>query len=154
MDSATFVRLSRMAAQEALISARLGHVAASAFYVVWQAKILKNWKLLLSTDVVRGVYVEVTFNGDKDEFYVDVYEKRINVGFTQTGLRDISAWDAMRQPTPEEATEAVSGYTSHGHRITGVVQTGRPTSVARCGGPGPCAVCSREAAATGEGDGR
>ena len=52
---------------------------------------------------------------------------------------------------PVAATEAVSGYTSHGHRITGVVQTGRPTSVARCGGPGVCTVCSREAAATGEG---
>lgn len=90
MDSATFVRLSRMAAQEALISARLGHVAASAFYVVWQAKILKNWKLLLSTDVVRGVYVEVTFNGDKDEFYVAVYEKALNMAFSL---------DALREPT-------------------------------------------------------
>ena len=46
---------------------------------------------------------------------------------------------------PVAATEAVSGYTSHGHRITGVVQTGRPASVARCGGPGLCAVCSLEA---------
>ena len=52
---------------------------------------------------------------------------------------------------PAAATKAVSGYTSHGHRITGVVQTGRPASVARCGGPGVCTVCSREAAATGEG---
>ena len=59
---------------------------------------------------------------------------------------------AHYEPVP--ATEAVSGYTSHGHRITGVVQTGRPASVARCGGPGLCTVCSREAAATGEGDGR
>ena len=53
------------------------------------------------------------------------------------------------------ATGAVSGYTSHGHRIAGVVQTGRPASVARCGGPGLCTVCSREAATTyGEGDDR
>ena len=46
---------------------------------------------------------------------------------------------------PVAATEVVSGYTSHGHRITGVVQTGRPVSVARCGGPGLCTVCSRDA---------
>lgn len=169
MNSELFVRLARVAAAEAIIQERQLAVAPSALYVVWQAKILDYWKLLLSTDVIRGVYVEVTFTGRTDELYVDVYEKRINVGFTQTGLRDISAWDAMRQPTPEEAsdgfveakvsdadiarshatppvaaTEAVSGYTSHGHRIAGVVQTGRPTSVARCGGPGLCTVCSRE----------
>ena len=105
MDSATFVRLSRVAAATAIMQERQIAVAPSALYVVWQAKILDHWKLLLSTDAIRGVYVEVTFNGRKDEFYVDVYEKRLNNEFTQTDLRGISAWDAMRRPTPEEASE-------------------------------------------------
>ena len=87
MDSETFVRLSRVAAATAIIQGCRVAVAPSAIYVVWQAKILKNWKLLLSTDVVRGVYVEVTFNGDKDEFYVDVYEKALNVAFSLDALR-------------------------------------------------------------------
>lgn len=40
-------------------------------------------------------------------------------------------------------------YTSHGHAY-GVVDTSqpRPTAMARCGGPGLCAVCSKEAAAS------
>ena len=42
-------------------------------YVVWFCKTLQNWKALVSTDVVSGVYVEVTHNGDKHETYVDIY---------------------------------------------------------------------------------
>lgn len=38
----------------------------------------------------------------------------------------------------------LSGWTSHGHRIDGLVQIGQPSSVARCGGPGLCAQCARE----------
>lgn len=48
-------------------------------YVVWFAKTLKNWKALVSTDVVRGHYWEVTYNGDKGETYVDTYLKEGNI---------------------------------------------------------------------------
>jgi hypothetical protein len=44
-------------------------------YVVWFSKTLGNWKALVSTDVVRGLYLEVTHNGAKQETYVDRYEK-------------------------------------------------------------------------------
>lgn len=38
-------------------------------------------------------------------------------------------------------------YTSHGHQIPGtMVDEERPKSVARCGGPRLCSICSREAA--------
>lgn len=47
-------------------------------YVVWSCKILKNWKALLSTDVIDKHYYEVTFNGDKEEFYIDKYIKTSN----------------------------------------------------------------------------
>ena len=47
-------------------------------YVVWFCKTLQNWKALLSTDAVDRMYFEVTHNGDRDETYVDVYEKREN----------------------------------------------------------------------------
>lgn len=44
-------------------------------YVVWFAKTLQNWKALVSTDSVDGIYWEVTHNGDKGETYVDTYMK-------------------------------------------------------------------------------
>lgn len=44
-------------------------------YVVWFCKTLQNWKTLVSTNVLDGVYYEITYNGDKDETYVDVYKK-------------------------------------------------------------------------------
>ena len=44
-------------------------------YVVWFSKTLQNWKALVSTTVSDGMYYEITYNGDKDETYVDVYKK-------------------------------------------------------------------------------
>ena len=48
------------------------------FYVVWFAKVLGNWKALVSTDVASGLYWEVTYNGNKNETYVDAYTKQEN----------------------------------------------------------------------------
>jgi hypothetical protein len=48
------------------------------FYVVWFAKVLGNWKALVSTDVFHGHYYEVTYNGVKKESYVDTYVKSDN----------------------------------------------------------------------------
>lgn len=48
-------------------------------YVVWFCKTLQNHKALLSTTVSDGMYYEVTFNGDKDEYYLDAYKKWENV---------------------------------------------------------------------------
>ena len=44
-------------------------------YVVWFCKTLQNWKCLLSTNLPDGMYYEVTFNGDKQEIYLDAYKK-------------------------------------------------------------------------------
>lgn len=48
-------------------------------YVVWFCKTLQNWKALLSTNVEDGMYYELTYNGDKDELYLDAYKKWENV---------------------------------------------------------------------------
>lgn len=48
-------------------------------YVVWFVKTLQNWKALLSTTLPDGMYYEVTYNGDKQEAYVDIYKKFDNV---------------------------------------------------------------------------
>ena len=44
-------------------------------FIVWQCKILQNNKALLSTTLFDGMYYEVTYNGDKDEAYIDAYKK-------------------------------------------------------------------------------
>lgn len=44
-------------------------------YTVWKCKTLQNWKFLLSTNLYDGMYYELTFNGDKNEWYLDAYKK-------------------------------------------------------------------------------
>lgn len=44
-------------------------------YIVWYCKTLQNWKALLSTTLLDGMYYEFTLNGDKDEAYLDAYKK-------------------------------------------------------------------------------
>lgn len=44
-------------------------------YVVWFCKTLQNWKALASTTVPDGMCYELTYNGDKDEMYLDAYKK-------------------------------------------------------------------------------
>lgn len=48
-------------------------------YVVWFAKTLQNWKALVSTDAISGHYWEVTYNGDKQETYINTYLKEGNI---------------------------------------------------------------------------
>lgn len=52
----------------------------SNVFVVWCCKTLQNYKALLSTTVSGdGIYAEFTYNGDKQELYMDVYKKRENI---------------------------------------------------------------------------
>ena len=44
-------------------------------FTVWKAKILQNWKYLLSSTLSDGMYYEATYNGDKREWYLDAYKK-------------------------------------------------------------------------------
>ncbi len=51
------------------------HITLDNVYLVWFSKTLQNWKALVSTDLPDGMYYEVTFNGDKNEAYLDAYKK-------------------------------------------------------------------------------
>ncbi|MDY3869595.1 MAG: DUF6275 family protein [Pyramidobacter sp.] len=44
-------------------------------FVVWYCKALQNHKALLSTTLFDGMYYELTYNGDKNEVYLDAYRK-------------------------------------------------------------------------------
>lgn len=46
-----------------------------AVFTVWKAKILQNWKFLISSSLPDGMYYELTYNGDKREWYLDAYKK-------------------------------------------------------------------------------
>lgn len=44
-------------------------------YIVWKCKALQNWKYLISSSLTDGMYYEMTYNGDKKEWYLDAYKK-------------------------------------------------------------------------------
>lgn len=48
-------------------------------FIVWKCKALQNWKYLISTTIADGMYYELTYNGDKKEWYLDAYKKWQNV---------------------------------------------------------------------------
>lgn len=48
-------------------------------FIVWFCKTLQNWKALVGTNALDQRYYEVTYNGDKKELYLDVYDKFENV---------------------------------------------------------------------------
>ena len=54
------------------------YVSELEVYVVWKCKVLQNWKYLISTSLPDGMYYELTYNGDKDEWYFDAYKKIVN----------------------------------------------------------------------------
>lgn len=60
-------------------------ITPSDVYVVWMCKTLQNNKALLSTNILDGMYYEFTWNGDKDEGYLDAYKKWKNVVIEKNG---------------------------------------------------------------------
>lgn len=44
-------------------------------FTVWKVKVLQNWKYLLSSTLPDGMYYELTYNGNKKEWYLDAYKK-------------------------------------------------------------------------------
>ena len=44
-------------------------------YITWKCKALKNWKYLISTTLNDGMYYELTYNGNFNEWYLDAYKK-------------------------------------------------------------------------------
>ena len=59
-------------------------------YIVWKCKTLQNWKYMISCTLHDGMYYEVTYNGDKDEMYLDAYNKFENrcIGVSELLLTD------------------------------------------------------------------
>lgn len=47
--------------------------------IVWQCRALQNYKATLTLVPPNGMYFEATYNGDKNELYLDVYKKVDNI---------------------------------------------------------------------------
>lgn len=62
-------------------------ITPADMYVVWFCKTLQNWKALVSGVNIKE-YIEVTYNGDKKESYVDVYQKACNQCLKDGGDED------------------------------------------------------------------
>lgn len=84
MESKTFIRICKEKVAEYFNSKKdktdtTEDLTADDVFVVWYCKILQNSKALLSTPVSDGMYYEITFNGDNQEMYFDVYKKWDNI---------------------------------------------------------------------------
>lgn len=51
------------------------NITEDSVFIVWSCKTLQNNKALVSTTVSDGMYYELTYNGDKQELYLDAYKK-------------------------------------------------------------------------------
>jgi Family of unknown function (DUF6275) len=47
--------------------------------LVWFTKTLQNWKAMVADITPGGNFYEVTYNGNKNETYIDTYKKVSNV---------------------------------------------------------------------------
>lgn len=56
-------------------------------YTVWKAKVLQNWKYCISSSLFDGMYYELTYNGDRHEWYLDAYKKFENRRIPDTDNR-------------------------------------------------------------------
>lgn len=57
-------------------------------FIVWYCKTLQNWKVLVGCMDIDE-YVEVTYNGNNGETYVDIYNKALNVAYNKETVAEI-----------------------------------------------------------------
>ena len=74
MDNDKFLKRAKKCVADSVVE-----LIEEDLYIVWFCKTLQNWKALISTDAINGLYWEVTHNGDKNETYVDMYTKTNNI---------------------------------------------------------------------------
>ena len=79
MNNAEFVALTQKLvadyANQHMDKTDMQEIKPEDVYIVWMCKTLQNSKALLSTPLPDGMYYEATYNGDKQELYLDAYKK-------------------------------------------------------------------------------
>lgn len=75
-------------------------------YIVWKAKILQNWKYLISSSLPDGMYYEMTYDGDKQRWYLDSYKKFENCAYDDNHLGKLCIGKGMTwRPEPKAVRE-------------------------------------------------
>lgn len=72
MDSGLFIQKAKD------LVAKRENISADLLFVPWSSKTLQNNKCTISAPATGFPYYEVTFDGDKNSFYVDKYIKASN----------------------------------------------------------------------------
>lgn len=80
MNNQEFINFAKFKVQQWLVrnADNMDGISTNDIFVVWYAKTLQNHKVLLGTRFAN-YYFECTYNGDKEEMYMDVYDKVQNV---------------------------------------------------------------------------
>ncbi len=83
MTKEDFIKLAKQKVVEYTVSNIVGKggylTDSPKAFVVWQVKVLQNYKALLAIDDPDDQhYYEATYNGDKKQLYLDVYDKQEN----------------------------------------------------------------------------
>lgn len=80
MNNQEFINFAKFKVQQWLWhnAYNMDGISTDDIFVVWYAKTLQNHKVLLGTRFAN-YYFECTYNGDKEEMYMDVYDKVQNV---------------------------------------------------------------------------
>ena len=88
-------------------------------FIVWKAKVLQNWKYLISSTLYDGMYYELTYNGDRNEWYLDAYKKFENrvVSIAEqtepsTEVETMSCAECKHRPIGAEICEEACHYES------------------------------------------
>lgn len=81
MDSSKFIELAKSKIIYYNKDSLSKEIESDKVYLVWYSKSLRNHKALLITSDMDGRYYEVTYNGQTDQIYVDVYKKDCNIFF-------------------------------------------------------------------------
>ncbi len=83
MDNEKFIKRAKQLVKGCYNSHTNKPIPDDEIFVVWSCKTLQNNKALLATRMMDGMYYEVTYNGDKGEFYLDVYKKQENICYKE-----------------------------------------------------------------------
>lgn len=83
MGNTVFVDLCKRQVVQYLRDKEHIYLTDSDVYVVWLTKVLQNNKALLSVNPImsKGMYFEITHDGDKNKLYIDAYKKESNIEF-------------------------------------------------------------------------
>lgn len=79
MGNTEFARLAKEIVADYNNRTKEDWVEPEEVFIVWICKVLQNNKALLGVDAADGMYYEVTWNGDKNEAYLDAYKKEVNM---------------------------------------------------------------------------